>query len=377
MSRTEKQITFGFVLVVGLLAQSAYATKVAVGPSTCQPSLVHFTHIQDAINAVPFGTTILVCPGTYPEQLLIKQGPLTLQGVTDGVGNAAVVTVPGGGLVINGTGPFLGPFASQVLVQSAVGVTISDLIVDGTGATCVSGASSVSGIEYLSVGTSSDGTAAGKIQNVVVRNEKLGCGFLQGRGIVTENSYITIANNEIHDIDYEGIVTFGGSRNSITNNSVQRCNVGIYAETYGYPPSPVVGNSISDTTNGMILLEYNSASKNTIVNASFVGIWLYDDFFSSITQNTVSHSQYGLESNYSEENVIQSNVLNNSSQDGIRDENSFGFNNITKNTVNEAPYGIFTDASASADTYVPNSLFNVVVTVDPGTVAGPGTPPNP
>src|SRR5713226_8398350 len=94
---TSRVVLVALAAFVGLHGQTLLASSVAVGPSTCQPGLVHFPTIQTAVNTVPFGTTVFVCPGTYPEQVAITQ-PLTLKGVTDGTGNAAVITVPGGGL---------------------------------------------------------------------------------------------------------------------------------------------------------------------------------------------------------------------------------------------------------------------------------------
>lgn len=97
------------IFIVGLCGQSLLAASVAVGPSTCQPGLVHFATIQAAVSAVPFGATVLVCPGTYAEQVMITQ-PLTLKGVTDGVSGAAIIAVPAGGLVLNANSPtILGP----------------------------------------------------------------------------------------------------------------------------------------------------------------------------------------------------------------------------------------------------------------------------
>jgi hypothetical protein len=40
---------------------------------------------------------VLVCPGTYPEQVTISQ-PLTLQGITSANSAQAVIAVPGGGM---------------------------------------------------------------------------------------------------------------------------------------------------------------------------------------------------------------------------------------------------------------------------------------
>src|SRR6516164_5191828 len=98
MSKMTLRVAIFAVVTAGLHGPSMFATtSVAVGPSTCQPSLVHFSTIQAAVSAVPLNTTILVCPGTYPEQVVISQ-PMTLKGVVQGTSGAAVITVPAGGL---------------------------------------------------------------------------------------------------------------------------------------------------------------------------------------------------------------------------------------------------------------------------------------
>ena len=127
MPRTVWAICFAAVVLSGLLGQSLSATTVVVGPSTCKSTLKHYSTIQSAVSAVPWGTTVMVCPGSYPEQVTVTQ-PLTLEGITDGTGSAAVITVPGGGFVQNGTSNSFGPVAVQLLVQNTVGVTIKALL---------------------------------------------------------------------------------------------------------------------------------------------------------------------------------------------------------------------------------------------------------
>src|SRR4029077_12937099 len=83
MSRLTSRVMQLALCYATFSAATLFANSVAVGPSTCQSSLIHFSTIQAAVNAVPFGSTVLVCPGTYPEQVVIAQ-PLTLKGVTDG-----------------------------------------------------------------------------------------------------------------------------------------------------------------------------------------------------------------------------------------------------------------------------------------------------
>jgi len=78
------------------LAMSAYAATVFVGKC----GTPNVSTIQAAVTAAPPGSTVNVCPGTYPEQVIIDKR-LTLQGVASGTLNQAVVTAPAGGIVAN------------------------------------------------------------------------------------------------------------------------------------------------------------------------------------------------------------------------------------------------------------------------------------
>jgi hypothetical protein len=62
-----------WILASGLILAAAplFAQTVAVG--TCQPNKTSFPKIQQALNATPPGATIDVCPGLYPEQILVYQ----------------------------------------------------------------------------------------------------------------------------------------------------------------------------------------------------------------------------------------------------------------------------------------------------------------
>jgi parallel beta-helix repeat protein len=370
--RTFRGICFTVVLASSLLSQSLLATTtVAVGPATCKPSLVHFSTIQTAVNASPFGTIIDVCPGTYPEQVVITQ-PLTVQGVTDGVGNAAVITVPGGGLVQNGTSVSFGPVTVQLLVANTVGVVIKNLTVDGNGGNCPAGSNRNIGIGVFNDGSANDGTSAVKIENVVVRND-LGC---SGDGILADTSYATITGSEIHDINQTAIDAYNATY-SITNNSIQRAfNNGIVLVNNA-SGTVVSGNNISNTFNGMVLETFNPATitRNTVLNSSDVGLFLFFADHQTVIQNVVSDAPWPIYVWFGNFDTVQNNSLSNALADGIVDVASFGGNIITKNTVNEAPFGIFADSgSASVDTLVPNTFYNTATTIDPGPVSGPPNP---
>lgn len=374
MPRTVRAICFVAVLLSCLLGQSFSATTVAVGPSTCKSTLKHYSSIQTAVSSVPWGTIVMVCPGSYPEQVIITQ-PLTLEGVTDGVGNAAVISVPGGGLVQNGTSVSFGPVTVQLLVQNTVGVTIKNLIVDGSGGNCPGGSNRNVGIGVFDVGTANDGTTAATIANVVVRNDTT----CLGDGILADTSFITIAGSEIHDVNQTAIDAYNG-KYSITNNSIQRDNAFGIVLVDNANGSVVSGNNVSDGFNGILTSGPNNGAiitKNTVLNNFQVGVWVFFANQQTITQNVVSNSEWPLVVEGGTNNMVQSNKLSDARFDGILDEFSFGGNNITKNTLNEAQFGIFADGSTGGDTLVPNTFYNTVNTIDPGPVTGPADPVQP
>jgi parallel beta-helix repeat protein len=201
------------VAAVGVLllsADQALARTVAVGSATCQPSLRHFTTIQAAVNASAAGDTVLVCPGTYPEQVVIYQA-LTLRGIADGSAAEAVITLPAV-LIDNST---FGP--AQLLIQNAVGVRVMNITLDGAGT-----AIPRVGIALENAGDMSWSTAGVMIRNVIVRNE-LGGGDL-GWGIRALNSYFTVTDSAIQDAAASCVVQTGGA-SSISQNTITNCGV--------------------------------------------------------------------------------------------------------------------------------------------------------
>jgi parallel beta-helix repeat protein len=357
-------------------AQPVPATSVVVGPSSCMPNKTHYSTIQSAVSAVPAGSTVFVCPGTYPEQVTIDS-PVTLSGVTSGTGEAAVITVPAAGLVPNSTSAEEGPTAVQLLIENTVEVTIGGITVDGTGAGCVTGANRVFGVQFLNVGASQDGTAAGKIQNSVVRNLLDTCTLTDG--IEAENSYVTISNNEVHDVDITAIGTYGGQAN-ISNNSMQNSQNSIVVELSA--AANIVGGNVgsnlvpsppyTQTVGIWIDTSKATVSSNTIANlVNGYAFYLPDDTATIVTGNKANYAFVGIYlNNTTGSTSVKTNIVSSTTY-GIADTTTGGGNVITGNTVNEATYGIY-DSGTVGDTVTPNTLFNVVTTVDPGAI-GSGT----
>jgi parallel beta-helix repeat protein len=348
----------------GLYGQSVFAAAtVVVGPTTCEPGKVHYTTIGAAISAVKTGSTVLVCPGSYPEQVAITQ-PITLKGVTDGTGNAAIITVPAAGLVINGSSPTeFGALTAQISVQNATDVIVSNLTIDGTGSGCVSGANREVGIFVYN-------TANSEIADVTVRYEQTGCA--SGEGIVTDTSYVTISSNVVHDIDRSGILVLAGA-DSVESNAIQ--NAALYGIGLYYTNETVVSsNTAANMSQAAIWVEYSNNSivkSNTLLSSTApgtngaIGVWIYSSSSNSVSGNITNDYSYGIALQGSGNNVVQSNKSTQSGSDGLYEDTSLGGNIVSKNTVNEAAYGLFTDSSVGGDTLTPNTFYNTVVTVDP------------
>ena len=95
--------------------------QVTVG--SCQQAKNTYGTISAAISAISPGDVIDVCPGTYPEQLVINK-PLTLQGI-----GLVSLTFPVSGLAIapDGSGAF-----TQILIENTGGpVTLNYLSIEG------------------------------------------------------------------------------------------------------------------------------------------------------------------------------------------------------------------------------------------------------
>jgi hypothetical protein len=259
--------------------------NVAVG--TCKPRLTSFSTIQAAVSTVRPGSTVLVCPGVYPEQVTISQ-PLNLQGIADSNLDQVVITVPSGGLAVNVTSISGEPVAAQVLVQNAASVNITNIIVDGTGGdqACATTGTWLAGILYAS---NSSGTIL-RVRTSGQMDGNCGVGIWAENGGSTSQS-VTIASSSVHDIDGAGISVNSGTPSTlnvfvrgnyvsspagigifaigvngeITNNNVSNSVVGIFDWA---PAVPVSSNNLTSTTYGVLLLAGGTVQSNDILNSS-------------------------------------------------------------------------------------------------------------
>ena len=394
-------------LAVAFAGQSAHASTVAVG--NCKSNVPQFSTISAAVTAVPTGGTVDVCPGTYPEQVLITKN-LTLLGIASGTSDAAVVVPPAAGLVSNGSDIFGNPVAAQIFVQGA-NVTVSHLTVDGTGnnlAGC--GAPTLEGIYFQN--------ATGKITDDVVRNQYQtdftdygGCqnGLAINVESFTNTATVTISDNSVRAYQKNGITATGaatgpgspGPSVAITANYI----VGLAATSMNWPGGAAengvqvgfgAGGSVTGNTVNDNIWYADDASQPG--NAAS-GILVYASSGITISANSVGSAQFGItvdtdptygpaDSNVissnkvsgtqifdaidlcSSSNSARTNTVYGSAESGIHVDDSCGSGNnntVTGNTINEACAGVLL-GTGTGNVTSPNTFFNVTNTTLAGDV---------
>ena len=407
--------TFSCLVLVVLIALSGYAFSATVAVGTCT-TLVHFATIQKAVNSVPPGSIIKVCPGTYPEQVVIAED-LTLEGIASPAGDAAVILPPATGLVANTVDVDTGkPIAAQLLVQNAGPVSISNLTVDGTGNAITGCSPDLQGILFQN--------ATGTVKHVAVRNQipngiPNGCQIGESIYVQTaagHSSTVTVENSSVHNYNKNGITGNDLNTNLIlTLNYVQGAGVvpvpgaaqnGIqlgYGATGTIKANTVIDNIYGDPTvaaSANILLYDTAENSGITVTNNRVGnsqipialITLGDDGANlgdgvTVTGNHIfGTSAYDAIDVCTNGNTVTGNTIFNSAESGVHLDASCGIafggttgnNNIASgNTIVEsACAGILADTVTTGNTTSPDTYFTVPFPVTSST-ASCTIPPGP
>jgi hypothetical protein len=397
------RIAIGAALLaaIGFGAQALSAATVYVG--TCGPAKATYPTIQLAVNAVPAGSTILVCPGTYPEQVTITKN-LNLVGIQSGTMDSAVITSPAGGVVQNTYDlyePPSIPVAAQVLVQNAQSVNISNITVDGSNNQIVGCAPDLRGIYYQK--------ASGSLDAVATRNQALtpaldGC--QSGEGIFVQSGYgtsgpanVAVQFSSVHSFQKNGI-TGDGSETCLT---VRNSNISGQGPTTGAAENgvqvsdgaagTVVGNTVTDliwvpptpqeagqaAASGILIYasEGVTAADNTVGTTQLGIVTVTDPTSPSsnnpnglgdhaiIKNNQVLNTQlYDAIDACSNGNTIENNAIANAAQSAIHLDSGCGAtgtnNTVKANFINETCAGILVGATPNAISG--NGFFNAVNT---------------
>jgi parallel beta-helix repeat protein len=389
-------IAAAIAILAGLSASQLMAKTVAVG--TCVAGVTQYSTIQSAVTAVPAGSTIKVCPGNYPEQVVINK-KLTLTGVASRSSDNPVLVMPAGGFVANTTGLYSGePLAAQILVQNtpADSVDISDLAVDGTNSTVNCANAPLIGIYYRD--------ASGRINYVAARNQAQQAGYIAcpgalGLGIFVESaspatSTVTIANSTVRGYLKNGITADEvGTTITINGNTVVGAGpIGLAQNgiQVGFGASGIVeNNSVADdifsgdpsegVASGILIYDSgNLEIKGNSVTTTQIGIPIVTDGLFPADDNTVTNNQvintvYGDGIDLcSSNNTVTGNSVFSSNQGGIHLDSSCGStgnnNTVSNNAVNEACAGILLGSGSGNTISTNNTIANVANTTLAGDV---------
>jgi hypothetical protein len=348
-----------FVSFVILIASGAMATTVQVG--NCMPHVTTYSTISQAVSAAPPGSSVLVCPGTYAEQVVISK-PLTLRGVISGNTANPTITVPSGGLtqsvvLNNGATMFF-----QVLAQGSASdqINISNIAVNGSG-NRVSSNGWLSGICYRA--------ASGSVSHAAIFNQT---GNGNGWGIFLESggppsmSTVSLTDNSIHDFDDEGIRSNANSTPpsltvNIKGNSVVISNSPtLYASATAIDIDGVgviSGNRVLGLSSGIgiAFLSNLSVSNNTIEQVG-IGLWEIGDS-NTIDSNEVSVVQAGIILSGESNDVAHNSLMNITGGYAIGFNCTGTLNTVIHNTINDAWWGTASDPGGNIVT--PNLFSNV------------------
>ena len=361
-----------------LVSVPAFAATVVVG--TCMPNKVSYDSLTDAVQGVPAGSTIQVCPGSYAEQVVIDKS-LTLKGIASGNGAYPVIVPPAGGLAADAIALNVNSFfpnstvAAQIVIQSGAIVTISGVALDANGSAPLCNAVVAGVLVEDSSATLTDLAVKNQIQpNLTCLSPAVGVGILSqndttiaqttkvqnstflnaGQAIESDgaSNNVDISNNSFagNPVSNENAITIEDGTSTIQGNTIA---------DYNYPPAGTVINSASFAIL-MDCIPSGTVSNNHISNSQ-VGVYLEPGCATgvSITGNDIfGASLIGIEVSGTN-GLVQGNDIR-SSLTAIRFASAAASNTVQNNTINDACAALSSNPSTGTNTILNNKAFNAL-----------------
>ena len=362
------------LLLTGLVAPVAAASSPTTrwvdadghaGPSSCGQSHAAFTSIQAAVTASGPHDTVMVCPGTYTEQVRIggNRAGLTLRGVkpwsVDLVAPSALADV--------GWGTYM------VWIDHVKGVTVRGLRLDApTAGACtpvevaiyIDGSvnATVRGNEIFS---GANPGKCGYFDGIILDNDAHAASAFVGYNLVQNFQHWGIAAGEGNDVtltavhnsmhynltaaaeppsasshrntrwgsaspagvmsDTDGIYLLGDVTATLTKNVTQSKSFQVVFGAGTVTPQLLDGGIFLDETGAGVVVNGNLARR------SYVGIWISDADASTVSNNTIYQTGGGI--------VVQDTT------------NAHVTGNDTKGVFN----GIWTDTNGTGNTFTGNT----------------------
>jgi hypothetical protein len=340
--------------LLAICAPQASAT-VTYYVGNCASS-TYFNTISDALAAAPAPNVVEVCPGTYPEQLLITRH-VTLEGIPTSNADQVFITVPSGGFASNVCSEGIGQ-PVQVCVSDATTVDITDITVDGSGATGPVG--------ILYTGTS------GTLNRIETRFQE-GSGIGMGIALFGAANTVTIENSNLHNFDFIGI--------RVQDNSASGNEFTVSMEGNTLAPDPTAENGIWFLRGKSVTISGNNIDgPSTPPCASdsegCSAIWVTTALTGSISNNKI----FGVGPNGDGITVqlgvgtisVKSNIVFDINGEAIQ---LFATGvTVTSNTIMQSQYGI--DLECNPGNNVTSNTMTAIHTIGLANVPSGGVPVN-
>ena len=328
----------------------------------CTTGDLYFSTIQDAVNAANDNDTIIVCPGTYKENVVVNKS-LEIRSYSQNTSDTIVEA--------NNSD-------DHVFYVTADNVTISGFSV--IGATGYEKA----GIGYEKAGIYLYNSNYSRIENVNASNNWVGILFWVSSNNIIANNIVsnndggifldssnnnTMANNTVLN-NWVGILFWVSSNNIIANNTFllngmfvfDSYNNTVTNNTVNSKPLVYLENVnnyvVEDAGQVIAVNSHNITVENLNISYASVGVEFWNTTSSKIINNTVSSNSWdGIYLDESSNNTIANNTVSSNSWGGI-DLWSSNNNIIAGNTVSNNDDGIYLDYSTNNTIYLNNFINN-------------------
>jgi hypothetical protein len=286
-----------------------------------------YSTIQSAVNGVPAGSTIEVCPGIYPEQVIIDKA-LTLEGIPNYETGPVVITDVGVSLTTT-TSIYWGTIAPQIQVTAGP-VNITNInVTENNGPACpgleiaifyASGSSgTVKGVvtngncHLGSVGIAAE-NGAGASQSVTIEDSQIQAGSNAGISIGSDqipSSLSAEVRNNFLWTNPTGVMSLGNVQGSIINNSITSYPPGGTGVWAGSANVAVSGNWVAQQNIGIdIEGTAVSVTSNQIFNTAITGINIGVDGV-TVKSNSIAYSvNSAIEFNCTTGDTVTANIIN-------------------------------------------------------------------